>query len=1250
MWTHRGLFHLLGWWALLLFVLTQAQDCSSDNPCATGCCSKDGYCGIGDDYCGADVCVASCDYKPDCDASNPCATGCCNKYGYCGLGPDYCDSEVCVAGCESKSYCDPGGFGEFSEVSKCPLNVCCSKFGFCGLTEEFCGKKKVKRPSCEKAGSLNRVVGYYEGWSVKRPCNVFYPEQIPMGVYTHLNYAFAAIDPDTFEIQPASTYEGNMMKRLTGLKRIDPDLKVFVAIGGWTFNDPGPTATVFSDLARSKDNQDKFFNSLTSFLAKYDFDGVDLDWEYPAADDRSGREEDFENFPKFMANLKDALKKTAGRDGLSITLPASYWYLQHFDIVKLEKHIDFFNMMTYDLHGTWDKGNKWLGEYLLAHTNLTEITNGLDLLWRNDISPEKVVLGMAFYARAFTVSDTSCMDTGCLFDSGANAGKCSHEVGILLNSEIIDIMDDGDLKSELDKEAAVKILKYDTNQWLTYDDGDTFKLKADFARGQCLGGVMVWAVSHDTKDGKFTRALSEAVGRKAVALAMTSESPDDTKVVKYHPQCKWTNCMIDCPSGWSRVARGDDGHRTDEHMWDETGCGGAGEHTLCCPPDADLPTCGWYTHNNGKCDPTCPDGMVEVGSNSMYCNNGKYQAACCTTNTNSTKLYGQCSWSEWPMCDDGSCSNTEIASSTTGSGGASCNMRAASLDGSIWEVQERKYCCDKKDDEQWEDCEWKTDIGLALAGHGVSNGYCLSGCPDDTVRVALDKWGGDCVGRGARAKCCKADFNTITKRAYTDEEEDLAELVQEFMDDQTCGSNSWYLKREVDFHLEHGNLTSLAMPMPLTRRSSLKSQEKMEDLLKAIAVQYGASVVKRDIWDEYVVSEYENLTPANLRSWINDQITTITKGYSYLVESLICNMAYYNAVIGEKEVISCACETKDCCDNDDDYCSSDDGYDYTELSLSIRSLEKRAGSRSFDITFSDGRTMHYTSLGYWSRGQVPVNHPLMQLGFDFVDQNDCLLPDVTPTALTTTTRRRFAVEHELELNTIRQFIMDAANGVLRSGATARTGAISITFFVQAMTAPILNNPPAMLGGTQSFIPIVRVMNALGSTANNGHFVFFLNGLNNMKLQLWVGKDPINSGTMDTAIQATDPKTALNNLRSALSLIYYLNHPIAHDNWVGPANDVRTEWARAETEWFAQGNGREQVVAFWDEWLRDFMNGRATRIRNWVQNWARQMYGYWAVRTGNDAIQTLQALRTINSLASDLEMDLDGLYQEPLDLD
>ena len=194
------------------------------------------------------------------------------------------------------------------------------------MTEEFCGDKVVPQPSCSAAThKFSRVVGYYEGWATRRPCNAFYPEQIPAGIYTHLNFAFATIDPVTFQVRTSSYHDEYIYRRLVQRKKGDPGLKIFIAIGGWTFNAPGqPTATTFSDIARSEDNQRSFISSLISFLATYNFDGVDLDWEYPVAPDRNGRGEDFENFPRFIANLKSALRSTGGRDGLSITLPASY--------------------------------------------------------------------------------------------------------------------------------------------------------------------------------------------------------------------------------------------------------------------------------------------------------------------------------------------------------------------------------------------------------------------------------------------------------------------------------------------------------------------------------------------------------------------------------------------------------------------------------------------------------------------------------------------------------------------------------------------------------------------------------------------------------------------------------------------------------------------------------------------------------------------------------------------------------------
>lgn len=145
-----------------------------------------------------------------------------------------------------------------------------------------------------------------------------------------------------------------------------------------------------------------------------------------------GVDEDYDNFVQLMSDIRDAFDSEDPGLQSTLTLPSSYWYLRGFNIKELEKYVDWFNVMTYDVHGMWDKNIESQGPYLKGHTNITEIGDGLDLLWRNDISSDKVVMGYGFYGRGFVMEDTSCYKPpGCKFKGPSLPGSCTNEAGIL---------------------------------------------------------------------------------------------------------------------------------------------------------------------------------------------------------------------------------------------------------------------------------------------------------------------------------------------------------------------------------------------------------------------------------------------------------------------------------------------------------------------------------------------------------------------------------------------------------------------------------------------------------------------------------------------------------------------------------------------------------------------------------------------------------------------------------------------------
>ena len=333
---------------------------------------------------------------------------------------------------------------------------------------------------------------------------------IPQGYFTHLNLAFLIIDPATFEVAGMDNYTQAQYGDLATLKKKQPGLQTWISVGGYSFNDPGPTNTTFSSLVASTANQTVFFKSLISFMDQYGIDGVDIDWEYPGSAEREGKPEDVKNYVTFLQNLRSALDAAGNitRLGLTITTPASYYYLKTFDLVNIAPVIDWFNVMTYDYHGVWDASKT-----VAAHTNLSEISETMDLFWRNSIDPEKVTLGLGFYGRSFTLAPnaTTCSGgicpPGTSFVSGGDPGKCTNISGILSATEIKDMLTTKNASAALDTDAAVMIAQWDKDQWISYDDTNSFELKLKYANSRCLGGMMIWSIDFDA-DAAMQEALA----------------------------------------------------------------------------------------------------------------------------------------------------------------------------------------------------------------------------------------------------------------------------------------------------------------------------------------------------------------------------------------------------------------------------------------------------------------------------------------------------------------------------------------------------------------------------------------------------------------------------------------------------------------------------------------------------------------------------------------------------------------------
>ncbi|KAI9150631.1 Chitotriosidase-1 [Paramyrothecium foliicola] len=442
-----------------------------------------------------------------CD-DGPCVDGsCCSKDKICGYGPDYCGTG-CRSQCNATAMC-----GEYSENADmpCGMNLCCSAMGWCGSTEIYCGNADplhgtlpcqagygscttYPSPSCSEGGgsSNGRTVGYYQSWNVReRACNKVSPKQLDTTGYTHLFYSFATINPSTYQIAPAHPDDDAMMREFTSLSK-DGKLQTWIAIGGFDFSDPDrATHTTWSDLCSTKDRRTAFINSIKAYMVEYGFQGVDLDWEYPGAPERGGRKlQDVRNFATLVREMRAALGTSYG---ISVTLAPDYWYLRWFDAKAMEPYVDFFGFMAYDLHGSWDQDVKALGMKVRGQADIREISNNTVPLWFDGLNPAKINFGLAMYGRGYTLADPKCNDLLCPFSGPSKPGPCTQFQGVMSLYEIKQLIKQRGLTPKHLSDSMMKQITWD-DQWIGYDDEETFAAKKKWANSRCFGGTMIWSI------------------------------------------------------------------------------------------------------------------------------------------------------------------------------------------------------------------------------------------------------------------------------------------------------------------------------------------------------------------------------------------------------------------------------------------------------------------------------------------------------------------------------------------------------------------------------------------------------------------------------------------------------------------------------------------------------------------------------------------------------------------------------------